>query len=267
MASTITKPQVLAMPFCNSGNKNTIPVNPTGNQYASLTEGFPELTELPLPNGKPPERRDFNGIGNLLSQFYFAFQNGWWPTFDADVSTAIGGYALGAILWYDTGGYFVKSLKANNTDNFVSDPTKIDGVSWQRQTAGLATTDLANVSTTLATLDSVMPAGMDYVVESQLPNSLNNYTWYRKYRSGWIEQGIHKENGYGTFTFPKPMADTNYSVAMSYRQSSSSDAYEVIWSACSYRNKQTTSVEYGSSIDNKRFEAFDIIIAGQGATL
>lgn len=31
--------------------------------------------------------------------------------------------------------------------------------------------------------------GADYVVESQLPTAQNNYTWYRKYKSGWVEQG------------------------------------------------------------------------------
>ncbi|MBQ8473346.1 MAG: hypothetical protein IJ500_00600 [Alphaproteobacteria bacterium] len=29
----------------------------------------------------------------------------------------------------------------------------------------------------------------DWVVESQLPTAENNYTWYRKYKSGWIEMG------------------------------------------------------------------------------
>lgn len=134
---TITKPQVLAQPFCSSGDKNVIPNNATGTNRASLQEGFPEITGKPLKDGGiPPERRDFNGLLNMDSQFYYAFQNGWRPTFDQDVSDAIGGYALGAVLWSDAGNYFVKSLKANNTDNFVSDPSKIDGVSWQILTAG-----------------------------------------------------------------------------------------------------------------------------------
>lgn len=29
----------------------------------------------------------------------------------------------------------------------------------------------------------------DYVVEWQRPTDLNGYTWYRKYKSGWVEQG------------------------------------------------------------------------------
>lgn len=40
--------------------------------------------------------------------------------------------------------------------------------------------------TALARADSI-PA--DYVVAWQMPTSNNNYTWYRKYKSGWLEQG------------------------------------------------------------------------------
>ena len=31
--------------------------------------------------------------------------------------------------------------------------------------------------------------GADYVVAWQTPTAENNYTWYRKYKSGWVEQG------------------------------------------------------------------------------
>ena len=58
------------------------------------------------------------------------------------------------------------------------------------------------------------PAGMDYVVETQLPTSSNNYAWYRKYKSGWIEQGgfISESSGNGTVTMPVAMSDTNYQI-------------------------------------------------------
>ena len=63
-------------------------------------------------------------------------------------------------------------------------------------------------------------SGADYVVESQLPTAQNNYTWYRKYKSGWVEQGGKELNlrWYGngdvrTPTLPKPMQDTNYNVS------------------------------------------------------
>lgn len=135
---SISTPQVINMPFCADGDKNTIPSAATGTQRASLEEGFPEITSKPISEGGiPPEREDFNGAMNLNSQFYFAFQNGWWPTFDAEVSTAIGGYPLGAVLWWfpTTGEYAnmavpLKSLVANNTYNFNTNTSYI-GVYWQ----------------------------------------------------------------------------------------------------------------------------------------
>ena len=59
----------------------------------------------------------------------------------------------------------------------------------------------------------------DFVIERQEPNAGNNYTWYRKYRSGWVEQG-------GTIVgdainLPVAMADTNYQVTVSCISSSS----------------------------------------------
>lgn len=55
------------------------------------------------------------------------------------------------------------------------------------------------------------------VVEFQAPTSNNNYTWYRKYADGWVEQGGVVSNGSITTTwavavvFPVEMSDTNYS--------------------------------------------------------
>lgn len=50
-----------------------------------------------------------------------------------------------------------------------------------------------------------IPNNYDFVVESQLPTAANNYTWYRKYKSGWIEQGGTINTGSDTkttITFP-----------------------------------------------------------------
>lgn len=71
--------------------------------------------------------------------------------------------------------------------------------------------DLMNVDTT---------AGADVVVEYQTPTAENNYTWYRKYKSGWVEQGGLYTNpsatssGY-TQSLPVAMADANYQVTVS----------------------------------------------------
>ena len=69
-----------------------------------------------------------------------------------------------------------------------------------------ADTDLRNVDTT---------AKADAVIDYQEPTSANNYTWYRKYKSGWVEQGGHltwSNNPLTPITLPISMFDGNYTV-------------------------------------------------------
>ena len=48
------------------------------------------------------------------------------------------------------------------------------------------------------------------VIEVQAPTSQNNYTWYRKYADGWVEQGGIAASRDETITLPVAMADANY---------------------------------------------------------
>ena len=69
--------------------------------------------------------------------------------------------------------------------------------------------DCRNVDTT---------SGADVVIEWQAPTAENGYTWYRKYKSGWVEQGGIIDNVAGStapastvFVYlPLEMADYNY---------------------------------------------------------
>lgn len=62
--------------------------------------------------------------------------------------------------------------------------------------------DLRNVDTT---------AKADAVIDYQVPTAENGYTWYRKYASGWVEQGgLTTDNENTTHNLVIPMADTNY---------------------------------------------------------
>lgn len=132
--NSLKAPETLPLPFANNGQKNKIPLVSEGanSNKASLTEGFPSITMRPKDDGgKPPEGKDFNGILYLATCFYFAFQNGWLPTFEQSVSDAIGGYAKGAILWYNgrESRQALQSAKNDNTDNFNENPDFI-GTSW-----------------------------------------------------------------------------------------------------------------------------------------
>lgn len=72
-----------------------------------------------------------------------------------------------------------------------------------------------------------LPSGYDFVVDWQAPTAANNYIWYRKYKSGWVEQGGLFTNSakLTQITFPVVMADTNYTALSNLQYGSSS------WSA------------------------------------
>lgn len=51
------------------------------------------------------------------------------------------------------------------------------------------------------------------VIAFQVPTAANNYTWYRKYRDGWVEQGgvvTSAVTSPNTINLPVTMADANY---------------------------------------------------------
>ena len=66
--------------------------------------------------------------------------------------------------------------------------------------------------------DGANQGDVDYVIETQLPNAGNNYSWYRLYKSGWVEQGginfgASSAVSY-TIALPKAMSDSNYTVTL-----------------------------------------------------
>jgi len=79
-----------------------------------------------------------------------------------------------------------------------------------------ADVDLNNVDNT---------SGADCVIEYQLPSASNNYVWYRKYKSGWVEQGginINATQDYQV-VLPVTMSDTNYVVSITGHSFSSNN--------------------------------------------
>lgn len=79
--------------------------------------------------------------------------------------------------------------------------------------------------------DGVKTGGyaLDTLVAFQAPSAGNNYTWYRKYSSGWVEQGGSNvsvnETSTTAITLPIEMADTYYTaLAQNNSLSTASDA-------------------------------------------
>ena len=237
----LEQPRVLEGLIAENGLKNTIPDAPSGDYHASIQEGFPEITMLPLNNGGvPPQGQDFNGMFNLLSGFYYYTQNGGRYTFNQDVSDAIGGYPQGAVLWYQVGttGYEVVSLINNNTYNFVTEPSYIDGIHWARK-------DFTDLST-------IYPVIETYV---------NGTSWYRVYSDGWVVQG-GKMGTSQTVTLLKPMVDTNYYVDVTWSGGKSGNFYAGDWRIDTLTTTSffTTATSNGSIVKGSRW-----IVKGYGA--
>ena len=53
-------------------------------------------------------------------------------------------------------------------------------------------------------------AKADAVIDYQIPTAENSYTWYRKYASGWVEQGGIEVANTTTVNFPVTMANKSY---------------------------------------------------------
>lgn len=74
-------------------------------------------------------------------------------------------------------------------------------------------------SSNITNLSTFKDGVLDYVIESQAPTTANDYTWYRKYASGWVEQGGISSTGTTAagkkIIFPIPMANSSYNVAFS----------------------------------------------------
>lgn len=65
----------------------------------------------------------------------------------------------------------------------------------------------------------------DFVVDWQVPTAENNYTWYRKYKSGWVEMGGRIKTSSSTIvevTFPIPFAHIPNVISNAFANGSSS---------------------------------------------
>lgn len=71
------QPSLMKIPFAQNGAKATIPETTTSLGVASLSQGFPTETQLPIADGGvPPRRVDVNGALYMLSMFAMFQQTG-----------------------------------------------------------------------------------------------------------------------------------------------------------------------------------------------
>lgn len=113
---------MVKIPFCNTGNKNTIQLTHQAGQDpedATYQEGFPPVTMLNEDaGGLPPKGLDFNGIFYELSSPIAHYCRGDRIQFDATYAASIGGYAKG---WVVASNDYQKDY-ISLVDNNLADP-------------------------------------------------------------------------------------------------------------------------------------------------
>lgn len=122
----VSAPPLIPQPFAESGDRAAIPDTTVATGRASYAEGFPPETMQPkIAGGVPPDGRDMNGILYALSAHALFLQGGQVFNYDAAVSTAIGGYGVGALLESTDGS----TLWLNLVDGNTTDPDA-SGTGW-----------------------------------------------------------------------------------------------------------------------------------------
>lgn len=109
--------------------------------------------------------------------------------------------------------------------------------------------------------------GYDYVVDWQVPTSANDYTWYRKYKSGWVEQGgqittttsTASASGNTTITFPQEFANTGYYFNMAGMISNSSETVRILQFGIT--SKTTTTINGNAAYISSGGESYRANVA------
>lgn len=81
------------------------------------------------------------------------------------------------------------------------------------------------------------------VIEFQEPTSANDYTWYRKYADGWIEQGGRFSGYEVAITLPIVMNDANYNIQTTGTNEVGGGGYQTVF----YINQTTTGFSIASA--------------------
>lgn len=128
--------QLITTPFCALGTPTTdFVLPPIAGSDSSLIQtqqfGIPPVqAQAQAFGGKPVLRSETNGVLQFYSNVLYFMNQGGQFTYDEDQSTALGGYSEGAILFDFATKSYVISLIDDNTFDFVTTPSYIDGVHW-----------------------------------------------------------------------------------------------------------------------------------------
>ncbi len=162
MAFELPSDQLANVPFCGLGTPTVDYVLPpfTGSDSSLIQTqeyGIPPVQQQnPDFGGKPVRRNETNGVLRFYSNIIYFMNQGGQFTYDAPQSTQLGGYAKGAVLWADSINNFVVSLVDNNTFDFVTTPSYIDSIHWQR----IAVSNYPDITDTAGLVTITGPGGL-----------------------------------------------------------------------------------------------------------
>jgi len=158
---SITIPTKIPVPFgyAAAGGQITTPI-PTASQIgvvngrASLHDGFPPNTFLPLSTGGvPPFGADFNGILNEITSITQWQQAGGFFPYDSTFSTTISGYPVGAVIQAaNHQGFWLNTTNGNTTNPDTG------GAGWTSLVfEGLQAITVTTANVTVTQLQSAYP--------------------------------------------------------------------------------------------------------------
>nr|EMB1299584.1 hypothetical protein [Escherichia coli] len=167
-------PTKMAVPFANSGEKQTIPVASQigiSSGRASFTDGFPPLTRTPLTaGGIPPYGTDFNGILNAITSSIRWSNAGGVYSFDSDFSSSVGGYPKGSLLSNSiNSGYWFNTTDANTAN---PENTNASLTGWVPAFT-YGTTDVTGLAAANVTLTALQAANERITLAGVLTANIN----------------------------------------------------------------------------------------------
>lgn len=173
----------------------------------------PSLNDIFVETGTAAQIGDYlpAGLPNITAKVQFT----------GDTNAVAGGgaaYTTADSRYHDIGGgggvYSASSVLIDASEQNAiydnSDTVQPNTVRYRAMVQLATSASDEALETCTGVLADVAALKYDYVVDSQAPTAANNYTWYRKYKSGWVEQGGIKDVNTTTVNFPVTMANTDY---------------------------------------------------------
>lgn len=123
-------PKTILSPVAQNGDKNEIPQSAAQDKgELSYDSGFPYITQVPIEaGGVAPDRKDFNGILNEISQHLFFLQNGGRYQWQDSLDYEIGAVVLGS------NGILYKALQNSGVSfSGAKDPTNSENVQFWKK--------------------------------------------------------------------------------------------------------------------------------------